>query len=109
MPFSAFDSAGVSLPLHCNYDRTETGLMVPWKGGETGNQHEVICKATDSDWKSSTCAFTVIVKGTLYIIFRFTLLFIMFFAFLKCDLTLSQTTNFRLFQTQSVCRQQFQT
>ena len=27
----------------------------------------------------------------------------------KCDLTLSQTTNFRLFQTEGVCRRQFQT
>ena len=25
-----------------------------------------------------------------------------------CDLTLSQTTNFRPFQTESVCRRQFQ-
>ena len=61
---------------------------------------------------SDVYLFTYFVSSYLYLTLPFDTLYVTFFytshVLLKRGLTLSQTTNFRLFQTERVCRRQFQ-
>ncbi|XP_053401221.1 uncharacterized protein LOC123549544 [Mercenaria mercenaria] len=59
---AGYDSNGSPLPLHCDKEMTESGVIIPWKGDESESRQNVTFFVTDSLHQKTKCTFTVILQ-----------------------------------------------
>lgn len=57
---TGFDTNGSPLPLHCNYEITQEGVVVHWIGDERESHHNVTFTVYDSHGQATECTFKVI-------------------------------------------------
>ncbi|XP_060601666.1 uncharacterized protein LOC132754927 [Ruditapes philippinarum] len=57
-----YNSNGSPLPLHCDREMTESGVIVTWEGDESESRQSVTFYVTDSNHKKKKCTFTVILQ-----------------------------------------------
>ena len=61
-----YSRQGSRLPLHSNFELTNTGIILEWDGDGVTSRHDVIFSVTDSKKQTKECLLTIVLQGKLY-------------------------------------------
>jgi len=61
-----YSREGSRLPLHSNFELTNTGIILVWDGDGVTSRHDVIFSVTDSKKQTKECLLTIVLQGKLY-------------------------------------------